>query len=100
MDNEALKDKVLRLQKIREQIKALQMQLHDETPKAYPVGLKLSVTLGIHRVDGEVVRHNSWWWSNPGSFVIRNLKTGKQREVSAFDMEREYLGKEVASHGH
>lgn len=34
-------------------------------------------------VRGEVVRVEDAWWYHPGTVVVRNLKTGKQRKVHA-----------------
>jgi len=53
------------------------------TEAAFPIGTVIAVTLGKSRIVGEVVRAGGCWWSRPAQVVIRNLKSGKQRNFSA-----------------
>jgi len=50
--------------------------------RTYPVGMELKAEIGGHVIQGEVIRHQDSWWSAPGEFTIRNVKTGKDRTIT------------------
>jgi hypothetical protein len=56
--------------------------------RKYPVTSIIDVKLGNHIVKGEVMEHRQCWWSSPGQFVIRNVKTDSLRKVTHYDVKR------------
>lgn len=53
--------------------------------QTYPVGTKLLVALGGHKVEVKVTGHCNTWWTRPGVIFGENIKTGKRRD---FDWSR------------
>lgn len=66
------------------------------TERQFPVGSTLNFRVGKYVIRGEVVQHMKCWWSNPGQFVIRNLKTSSMRTVSNSQVKGAVLKPEVA----
>lgn len=50
--------------------------------ETYPQGSIIVATLGGHEIRGEVTDHNDAWWSRPGTLEMKNLATGKIRQVN------------------
>ena len=60
--------------------------LSRQIEKDFPVGTKLIVVLGGAVIKSEVVDSNTAWWCTPDRFVVKNIKTGKNRNVTLGDI--------------
>lgn len=57
------------------------------TERQYSVNSTIEVKVGKNLITGEVTGHSDCWWSRPGLFLIRNIATGKVREVSHYHVK-------------
>lgn len=64
------------------QYKAAAQAVVRAVERAYPINSVQRVKVGRSIIDGEVVQHMDCWWSRPGEFIIRNIKTDKTRSVT------------------
>lgn len=49
----------------------------------FPAGSVIECSVGRSRITGEVESAGGCWWHRPGGISIKNLKTGRQRRISA-----------------
>lgn len=64
------------------QYKAAAQALIRATQRQYPLDSTVEAMVGGHLIRGTVIRHNDFWWSDPGEFTIRNIATGKERKIT------------------
>lgn len=53
-----------------------------EVKRLFPIGTHIDVLIHQKWIRAEVTGHGESWWYQPGSLILRNLKTQRQRKVT------------------
>lgn len=70
-----------RIGRAKERYENAARALVDATMAAFPIGTRVTLTIGRAHVIGEVIGHGDWY-SKPDELHVRNLATGRVRSFS------------------